>query len=447
MDKEKGLSRIFGGKKKVILVCIAALAVAAIIIINNLNKALEVEVYTVNPGSVNDTYKERAVISLGDKYHILSKVSGNILEVLADENSPVKKGDVLVRIDNRDLLYQKSLRQSSLDSYIAKKEESDISKLMATSPMEYINGLNASLESARAAYALAQTDYDAKQALFNTQSVSLIELETSKANYESAKANFETANNRYNESNNYLDNLKSQGLSERDISEKFYESTKNQLEAAIDSERTAIGQLDKQIEDCEVKCEYDGVVSSIPAKNISMAAVGGELAVIDTDNNEYRIECSVLTDVVPYINVGDAFNAEFNLRGIKKSYTGKVSEIYNFATEEKSPLGLKEYRVKVVGILDNSDDVLKNGYGVDAVFTLYKNDDVISVPIGAVFTEDDKDYVFKIEGGRAVKTPVNISYKSSVEAVIDEGLKENDKVILNADEDSLDEGSKVKEKK
>lgn len=405
------------------------------------------EVYTVNPGSVNDTYKESAVISLGDKYHILSKVSGNILEVLADENSPVKKGDVLVRIDNRDLLYQKSLRQSSLDSYIAKKEESDISKLMATSPMEYINGLNASLESARAAYALAQTDYDAKQALFNTQSVSLIELETSKANYESAKANFETANNRYNESNNYLDNLKSQGLSERDISEKFYESTKNQLEAAIDSERTAIGQLDKQIEDCEVKSEYDGVVSAIPAKNISMATVGGELAVIDTDNNEYRIECSVLTDVVPYIKVGDAFNAEFNLRGIKKSYTGKVSEIYNFATEEKSPLGLKEYRVKVVGILDNSDDVLKNGYGVDAVFTLYKNDDVISVPIGAVFTEDDKDYVFKIEKGRAVKTPVNISYKSSVEAVIDEGLNENDKVVLNADEDGLDEGNKVKAKK
>lgn len=447
MDKEKGLSRIFGGKKKVILVCIAALAVAAIIIINNLNKALEVEVYTVNPGSVNDTYKESAVISLGDKYHILSKVSGNILEVLADENSPVKKGDVLVRIDSRDLVYQKSLRQSSLDSYIAKKEESDISKLMATSPMEYINGLNASLESARAAYALAQTDYEAKQALFNAQSVSLIELETSKANYESAKANFETANNRYNESNNYLDNLKSQGLSERDISEKFYESTKNQLEAAIDSERTAIGQLDKQIEDCEVKSEYDGVVSAIPAKNISMATVGGELAVIDTDNNEYRIECSVLTDVVPYIKVGDAFNAEFNLRGIKKSYTGKVSEIYNFATEEKSPLGLKEYRVKVVGILDNSDDVLKNGYGVDAVFTLYKNDDVISVPIGAVFTEDDKDYVFKIEKGRAVKTPVNISYKSSVEAVIDEGLNENDKVVLNADEDGLDEGNKVKAKK
>lgn len=447
MDKKKGLSRIFSGKKKVILICIAALAAAAIIIINNLNKAVSVELYTVNLGSVNDTYKESAVISLGDKYHILSKVSGNILEVLVDENSPVKKGDVLIKIDSRDLLYQKSLRQSSLDSYIAKKEESDISKLMATSPMEYINGLNAGLESARAAYALAQTDYEAKQALFNSQSVSLIELETSKANYESAKANFETANNRYNESNDYLKSLKEEGLNEKTISERFYESTKNQLEAAIDSERTAILQLDKQIEDCEVKSEYDGVVSAIPAKNISMAASGSELAVIDTDSSEYRIECSVLTEVVPYINVGDAFEAEFNLRGTKKSYTGKISEIYDFATEEKSALGLKEYRVKVVGILDNVDDVLKNGYGVDAVFTLYKNDNVISVPIGAVFTESDSDYVFKIEGGRAVKSQVKVSYKSSVEAVIDEGLNENDKVVLNADEDSLDEGTKIKEKK
>ena len=446
--KKNSLAQLFEGRKKYILISIIILVIISVFIINNFNKAIDVEVYTVKQEEVNDTYKENAVISLGKEYHILSKVNGSIEEVLVNENSPVKKGDVLIKISSRDLLYQKQLRQSSLDSYTAKKEESDIGKLMATSPMEYISGLKSSLDTAKAAYEAAQTDYSAKQALFEAQSVSLIEFETSRANFENAKSNFETASKRLDESNKYLQTLKGQGLSEKDISEKFYESTKKQIEAAIESEKTSIAQLEHQIEDCEVKAEYDGIISKIPAKDISMAVAGQELAVIDTNNNEYRLECSVLTDVIPYLHVGDVMEAEFNLRGIKKNYSGKISEIYDFATEEKSPLGLKEYRVKLVAILDNvGDDILKSGYGVDAIFTLYKNDNAIAVPIGAVFTEDEVDYVFKIEDKKAKKTPVSISYKSSTQAVISEGLKEDDKIIINSDEEKLNDGSKVREKK
>ena len=446
--KKNSLSKLFEGRKKYIIMFVIIAAIITAFSIKNINKAVSVEVYSINFGTLNDTYKENAVISFGKGYHILSKVNGNIKEVLVDENSAVKKGDVLVRISDRDLVYQKQLRQSNLDSYMAKKEESDIGKLMTTSPMEYINGLGSSLESARAAYEAAQTEYNAKQALYESQSISLMELESAKASFESAKSNFETASSRLDESNKYLKSLKDEGLSEKDISKKFYESTKKQLEAAIDAEKTAIAQLDMQIADCEVKSEYDGIVSSVPAKNISMAVPGQELVVVDTDNNEYRLECSVLTDVIPYLHVGDEMEAEFDLRGTKKVYKGKISEIYDFATEDKSPLGLKEYRVKLVATLNDvgEDNILKNGYGVDAIFTLYKNDNVIAVPLGAVFTENDSDYVFKIEEGRAKKTPVTVSYKSSTEAVISEGLQKDDRVIINSDEEKINDGVKVRAK-
>lgn len=446
--KKNSLSKLFEGRKKYIIMFVIIAAIITAFSIKNINKAVSVEAYSINFGTLNDTYKENAVISFGKGYHILSKVNGNIKEVLVDENSAVKKGDVLVRISDRDLVYQKQLRQSNLDSYMAKKEESDIGKLMTTSPMEYINGLSSSLESARAAYEAAQTEYNAKQALYESQSISLMELESAKASFESAKSNFETASSRLDESNKYLKSLKDEGLSEKDISKKFYESTKKQLEAAIDAEKTAIAQLDMQIADCEVKSEYDGIVSSVPAKNISMAVPGQELVVVDTDNNEYRLECSVLTDVIPYLHVGDEMEAEFDLRGTKKVYKGKISEIYDFATEDKSPLGLKEYRVKLVATLNDvgEDNILKNGYGVDAIFTLYKNDNVIAVPLGAVFTENDSDYVFKIEEGRAKKTPVTVSYKSSTEAVISEGLQKDDRVIINSDEEKINDGVKVRAK-
>ena len=236
--KKNRLSKLFEERKKYIIMFVIIVAIITAFSIKNINKAVSVEAYSINPGTLKDTYKENAVISFGKGYHILSKVNGNIKEVLVDENTAVKKGDVLVRISNRDLVYQKQLRQSNLDSYMAKKEESDIGKLMATSPMEYINGLGSSLESARAAYEAAQTEYNAKQALYESQSISLMELESAKASFESAKSNFETASSRLDESNKYLKSLKDEGLSEKDISKKFYESTKKQLEAAIDAEKT-----------------------------------------------------------------------------------------------------------------------------------------------------------------------------------------------------------------
>ena len=92
------------------------------------------------------------------------------------------------------------------------------------------------------------------------------------------------------------------------------------------------------------------------------------------------------------------------------------------------------------------DNILKNGYGVDAIFTLYKSDNVIAVPLGAVFTENESDYVFKIDEGRAKKIPVTVSYKSSTEAVISEGLQKGDKVIINSDEEKINDGVKVRAK-
>mgnify|MGYP000862641924 CR=1 FL=1 len=101
--KKNSLAQLFG-RKKYILISIIILVIIAVFIINNLNKAIDVEVYTVKVGEVNDTYKENAVISLGKEYHILSKVNGSIEEVLVNENSPVKKGDILIKISSRDVI-------------------------------------------------------------------------------------------------------------------------------------------------------------------------------------------------------------------------------------------------------------------------------------------------------------------------------------------------------
>ena len=450
MEKKKVLKGSLNKKIKFIAAVLLIILAAAVYVVKNGNKGVEVEVYTVENSAVNDVYKESGVVKSGDKYHIIAKTSGSINEVLVSENTPVKAGDVLVRIDTRYLQYQKDLKNSSIEANMAKKEESDVNKVMATAPIEYINTLRQNVASAEAALNAARNDYQAKQALFDSGAVSNLELEASKSSYESANAAYESANTRLSQSSTYLESLKKEGLTEKDINKKFYESTQKQLDAAIAADQTSIEQLDRQIADCEVKAEYDGVVLSVAAKDISMVSAGQELAVISTDaHGQYKVETDVLTDVIPYLNVGDPAEIEFDMRGTKKTVSGKISEIYDFANEEKSALGLKEYRVKVLVALDENtpDDIIKDGYGVNVKFNLYNNENVAAVPIGAVFKYDEKDYVFKIVDKKAVMSPVNIDYKSGTQAVISSGLDVGDVVITNSDNEDLEDGVRVRIKK
>ena len=99
MEKKKVLKGSLNKKIKFIAAVLLIILAAAVYVVKNGNKGVEVEVYMVENSAVNDVYKESGVVKSGDKYHIIAKTSGSINEVLVSENTPVKAGDVLVRID------------------------------------------------------------------------------------------------------------------------------------------------------------------------------------------------------------------------------------------------------------------------------------------------------------------------------------------------------------
>ena len=143
---------------------------------------------------------------------------------------------------------------------------------------------------------------------------------------------------------------------------------------------------------------------------------------------------------------------KFEFRGKEFETTGKISKIYDFANEGKSALGLNEYRVDVVIDIDNVDNSdnkeiglkdIKNGYSTEVEYKLFSSDSAITVPVSALFEEDNKNYVFKIVDSKAVKTEVKIDYTSSTFSVISEGLLEGDEIAAIADNEKLSDGVKV----
>ena len=110
-----------------------------------------------------------------------------------------------------------------------------------------------------------------------------------------------------------------------------------------------------------------------------------------------------------------------------------------------SALGVEEQRVNVV--LDFAEPLdrvqtIGDGFRVDAHIVTLKVDDAVKVPVGALFRHGEGWAVFVLEGNCAVLRQVKSTRRNGGEAMIDEGLKPGETVIVYPS-DVLEDGARV----
>lgn len=395
-------------------------------------------------GSVEDWYTEEGTITFGKEYRVIAEATGPVEQILVRENEQVKRGDVLFTIDATDYRYEKSLAESTLAGYEARLEQSRIGQVMTVSPQEYLDTVKQEMDAAEAGYQSAKTIYEGNQALYASGSISKVEQESGEAAYKAAQLAWQQARGRYEESSRFLESLKSEGIDQGTINSRFYNSEINQLTAQMEVQKTMVARLADQIGKCEVKAERDGIITSLPVNAISVIHQG-ETAAVLTGRDGVEAEADVLTNIAPYIRAGTPVQAVLQLRGQDEIYNGTVSRIYDYAARGTSSLGLDEYRVHVRVAFDEGTDLSgREGYGVNLRFLLYRNEDCLVVPSGAVFQSDGQSCVFGIADGAAVKRPVEVEYQTGTQTVIAGGLSEGEIVIAQVDAEGIYEGAAVK---
>ncbi|WP_300421860.1 efflux RND transporter periplasmic adaptor subunit [uncultured Hyphomonas sp.] len=110
---------------------------------------------------------------------------------------------------------------------------------------------------------------------------------------------------------------------------------------------------------------------------------------------------------------------------------GKVRQIEPFAFTKISALGIEEQRVNVVVDLLQGQpaDRLGHGYRVDVAVQIWSQDNVLTIPITALFKQDRNWSVYRIENGRARLRQVTIGHLNGQEAEILLGLEEGDLLV------------------
>ncbi|MEM9484175.1 MAG: efflux RND transporter periplasmic adaptor subunit, partial [Cyanobacteria bacterium P01_F01_bin.116] len=124
--------------------------------------------------------------------------------------------------------------------------------------------------------------------------------------------------------------------------------------------------------------------------------------------------------------------------------TATVSYIEPAAFTEVSALGVEEQRVNVIGTLsDPVANPLGDRYRIEARIVTWASDDVLQVPVSALYRCEESWCVFVVKDDRVQPREISTDHRSTMAAEVTDGLQSEERVVLHPS-DQLQAGRQVK---
>lgn len=281
---------------------------------------------------------------------ISSKLSGEIMKMIANEGDNVKDGDTLLVVDNELLEIQ--LRQA-----VAAKDavEAQLNLLKSGTRKEDIAQVEEAVKQAEINNELAENDFDRMSKLFGTKSIT-------KKQYEDAAARFKLTQAQLNAVKENLHKVRNFARPEE----------LKQAEANLNRAAASVELLEKNIRDSYVTSPITGiVVKSYVEKGETVSPMSSLFKVSDLRNVDLVIYVS--EEELGYVKPGQKASVSIDAYP-DKTYEGKITYISPEAEFTPKNIQTKDERTKLVFAvkikINNPDLELKPGMPADAVIKL-----------------------------------------------------------------------------
>ncbi|WIV11995.1 efflux RND transporter periplasmic adaptor subunit [Proteiniborus sp. MB09-C3] len=416
-------------KKKVIWIA-AAVIVGIAIISAGVLKALNTEkgastyVSVVEVEVENDfdsTLITEGILKSKEQRNVVSNLPYMIQEVLFKEGDKVSEGDVLLKLDVKDL--ESKIKTAELSLEMERQRLKNLERQLdeSSSTME----LEKSLENAKLAYENAQTKYEGSKTLHDAGAISKAVLDADEANMITAKNSYELAQKRIEDSENKED-LKSN----IDIQRKNVEIQ----EITLQSQKESLGES-------IIKSPISGTIVGLNARAGIPATAATPLFVIE-DTNSLEIEVGIGEYDISEIQLGQKVKVTGEAFK-EKEISGVVSFIAPSATIVPTGTG-KEIQVTVKIDIPNADDYLKPGFTANVAINTAHKKEALVLPYETMYEKKDgTKVVFKVEDNKIKEVPVTIGIQGDLkQEVISPDIKQGDKIVANPNE-KLHDGLEV----
>lgn len=225
------------------------------------------------------------------------------------------------------------------------------------------------------------------------------------SNYLQSKSYFQNGEKNFNK----MEYLFNEGA----ISETQFDAAKTEYEVARANYEAA-----RQL--VELKTPIAGTVTSIDISVGDYVSPGQQVATVATINR-LRMKLGVNSTDIGYFSIGDT------VRVLVESVTGfeavgMVAMVAGSADPET-----RTFQVEIE--IDNTAHVFKPGMFARAEIIIESFDNILVVPQSAVLTRNNKDYLFVVNGDRAVGKEIMLGAEFNGSTEIRSGLKVGDTIV------------------
>lgn len=376
-----------GKIRRFVVISVLAMAVLALIVLALIPSPIEVETAPVMRGPLRVTIDQEGETRAKDRFVISSPVVGRLLRVSFVDGDTLKQNEVVARIDPLPL------NQREREEVVARVESAEASLQQA----------KARSAKAREEMGQARRDRDRAERLAQEKVISAQALDlarnaamTSGQEFEAAQFNVQVA------------------ASELKVARAGLVS----MDAARGKKRPLI----------ELRSPVSGRVLRVLEKSERVVQAGTPIAILG-EPDKIEIVADVLSTDAVRIRSGD----DVLLVGWGGSHPlgARVRLVEPYGFTKISALGVEEQRVNVISDFVDAPGPLGDGYRVECQITVWSGENILKVPMSAVFRRGQGWSAFTIQNGRARVGDIEIGHHNESEVEILKGLAEGENVILH----------------
>ena len=225
-----------------------------------------------------------------------------------------------------------------------------------------------------------------------------------------------------------LDTTKTQKDTLKDnlnTTKETYEITKNEVYPQTDATYAAqLAQANVGLESAQyqmdmytIKAPISGQIESISVEKDTMASAGNPAYVI-SNKDSMTVTFHVAEKAKNELKVGDAVEVE---RG-GETFAGTITEVGTMAGPQTR---LFQVKAAVIGV----GDKLPSGVSVKVHATTQREQSGLVIPYDAVYFSAGDAYVYCVENGKLVKTPITVGLMNDNEVSVEDGLNAESQVV------------------
>jgi HlyD family secretion protein len=379
---------------------ILAVVVVVVAFIARRDEAVLVRTAVVEEGNIRSVISTNGKIEPISNFEAHAPAALSVKRVFVHEGESVKRGQLLLELDDNDARAQAARAEAQL-----KAAEADLSASERGGTQEEVYGLNAQLTKARADRDTAKRNLDALQKLQQQGAATTGEVVDAQKALDQAEAQL-----------TFLKEKQTKRYSSADMAKVA--AQKSEAQASYEAAEDILAKSN-------VRAPFDGIVYSLPVRQGGFVAAGDLLLEV-ADLRKVLVRAFVDEPDVARLVVGDPIDVSWD------AIPGRFWHTSLTAVPSTVKLHVSRNVGETTCIVENNDLKLLPNINVGVTIVTGEHDHVLVVPREAVRNDDSKPYVLVISGHTLKRQNVETSLSNLTQVEITKGLSAKQSVAINS---------------